>query len=258
MGAAASEYQRPRGCLVACGDSILRAGLRFIVESQPDLIVLAEASDGEQVAELAATSHPDIILMDVELPGINGIDVTRSVLRSAMRCDADPPAVVVLASDEASAVECLRAGARGYLLRTNRPEALLSAIRTALSGHAVLDPRIVHRLVNRLPEPDASAASAFRVSGSMLRQALRLLSPREREVLAGLARGRSNRQLAKDFGVREATVKTHVSRLLGKLGVNSRAEAIALAYQNGIVPTPGRAGGCEPFTVASFGVVHPG
>lgn len=249
MGSAVPELQHPHGCLVACRDSIIRTGLRFIVESQPDLVVLAEASDGEQAVELAARSHPEVVLIGVEMPGIDGIDATRSILRSATESGADPPAVIVLAEDEvpdeASAVECLRAGARGFLLRIDHPDILLSAIRTAFSGHAVLDPRIVYRLVNRWTEADVSAATAFRVSGTVLRQALRLLSPRELEVLTGLARGRSNRQLAKDFGLRETTIKTHVSRLLGKLGVRSRAEAIVLAYQNGIVPISDRIGAHE-------------
>jgi DNA-binding NarL/FixJ family response regulator len=231
-------------CLVAGAESIGRAGLRFVVESQPDLVVMAEAWDVEQAIDLADAGHPDVILLDVRLLGVDGIGVTRALLRAAAGSGGSPSAVIILigaedeAADDARAIACLRAGARGVLLRTSRPEALLSAIRTAVSGQAVLDPGLTRRLVSRSTDSLVAMASTTQMNGNALRRALRSLSPREREVLAGLARGRSNRQLSKDFGLREATVKSHVSRLLSKLGVHSRTEAIVLAYQTGLVATP--------------------
>lgn len=236
--------QRSLTCLVAGAASINCAGLRFIVESQPDLIVVAEAWDGEQAIALARVGHPDVILMDVRMPDLDGVDVTRAVLRAAAGSDGPPPAVIILAeaedeaTEDAGAIACLRAGARGVLPRTSGPDALLTAIRTAVSGQVVLDPGLMRRLINRSMDPLVPMWSTTQVDGNAQRRALRSLSPREHEVLAGLARGHSNRQLSKDLGLREATIKSHVSSLLGKLGVHSRSEAIVLAYQNGLVAAP--------------------
>lgn len=230
-------------CLVADGESVVRAGLRFIVESEPDLVVTAEAADGEGAVRIAANQRPDVVLMDVRLPGLDGIQATGHIVGAAVEKDGPVPAVIILAgwadgpADEATALECLRAGALGFLLRTSRPDAVVSAIRAAHSGNIVLDPGIALRLTGRGAASDLSAVATARPIGSALGRALRSLSPREREVLAALASGRSNRQLARSLGVQEATVKTHVSRLLTKLGLRSRTEAVALAYQTGVVPS---------------------
>jgi DNA-binding NarL/FixJ family response regulator len=229
-------------CLVADSEGIVRTGLRLIVDSQPDLEVTAEAGDGEEAIEMAGRERPDVVLMDVRMPGLDGIEATRRIVSTAEEACERVPSVIILtgaadeAGDESTALACLRAGALGFLLRTSGADALVAAIRAVYVGHVVLDPGVAHRFAGRWAVKELSPSKPTRLNGSPLGRALQSLSPREREVLAGLASGRSNRQLALDFGVREATVKTHVSRLLTKLGLHSRTEAVALAYQTGVIP----------------------
>jgi DNA-binding NarL/FixJ family response regulator len=238
-------------CLVVCGNGILRAGLSSIIESQPDLTLLAEACNGAQAVELATRGRPELVLMAVRSLGVDsveavhgveavdGLDAPRAILRSAPGCGRASPAVIIMTSsrapDDGDVREFLGAGARGFLLLTSRREELLSAIRAVLDGHTVVHPGAMQRFLSRPIEQDLPLAPVTQAGGAVLEKALRSLSTREREMLLGLARGRSNRELAREFGAREATVKSHVSRLLGKLGVRSRAEAIALVYRNGIV-----------------------
>lgn len=236
--------RRPRwqliGCLIADGESIVRTGLRSIIEAEPELAVVAEAGDGEEAVRAAGISRPNVVLLATRIPGMDPEDVTREILERARAGGDRPPAVIVLSgatpwgADDGTAAACLRAGARGYVSRTASPHALLSAVHAAVRGHTVVTPALAQRLVSGGATPGLPSPAPGLARGPLGRS-LRVLSPRERQILAALASGRSNRELAADFGLREATVKSHVSSLLTKLGLRSRSEAVALAFRTGLV-----------------------
>jgi DNA-binding NarL/FixJ family response regulator len=199
--------------------ALIRRGLRLILESELDLRVVAEAGDGAAALAAAARTTPDIVLMDLRMPTMDGIEAIRALPRTTK--------VLVLTtfSDDALVYAALRAGAGGYLLKTSPPEQLIAAVRTVVAGEALLDPRITQRLIDQVvagPAPDA-------------RQILAKLTERELEVLLGVGLGQSNSEIAARTHLSEATVKTYLGRVLTKTSRRDRAQLVVLAYETGLV-----------------------
>ena len=210
--------------LVADDQRLVRAGFRVILESEPDIQVVAEAADGVEAIEFARSSRPDVVLMDVRMPRIDGLTATERLLASA-----DPPRVVVLTTFDQNeyVVRALRAGAYGFLLKDAPASRLVTAVRAAASGEALIEPTITRRLLERFAAPD--------VGPTALPASLRALTDRELDVLRLVARGLSNAEIAAELVVAETTVKTHVARVLAKLGLRDRVQAVVLAYESGFV-----------------------
>ena len=210
---------------------LVRAGLRMVINSQPDLRVVVEADDGRDALRLLATTASDVVLMDVRMPGMDGLSTTRALLADGGSAAAGDPRVVMLTTFDLDeyVLDAIRAGASGFLLKDAQPEELLTAIRTVHQGDAVIAPsstrRLMERLVTALPPEEAAGPQ----------EALAALTGREREVLVLMARGRSNTEIASDLFVAEATVKTHVGRILSKLSARDRVQAVVTAYETGLV-----------------------
>ncbi len=211
---------------------LLRMGFRMVLESQDDLVVAGEAGDGDEAVRMTAELDPDIVLMDVRMPGVDGIEATRRIVGEGRRSR-----VLILTTFDLDeyAFAGLRAGASGFLLKDVPPADLLSGIRAVASGDAVVSPSVTRRLLDtfahRLPAPDDAVARADARLDS--------LTAREREVLAEIARGRSNAEIAGQLVLSEATVKTHVGRILAKLELRDRVQAVVFAYDVGLAqPTP--------------------
>jgi DNA-binding NarL/FixJ family response regulator len=204
--------------------ALVRAGFRMLIEAQPDMEVVGEAEDGRAALEALAVTSADLVLMDVRMPNLDGVEATR---RLNERPDA--PKVIVLTTFDLDeyVFAAIRAGASGFLLKDTRPEELLGAMRTVLRGDAVVAPSATRRLLDHV-------ADAL-PTGTGEDPRLELLTPREREVLLEVARGRSNAEIAADLFMAEATVKTHVGRLLAKLDQRDRVQLVVLAYEAGLV-----------------------
>jgi DNA-binding NarL/FixJ family response regulator len=215
--------------LIADDQALVRGGVRMIVEAQPDMEVSGEAEHGADAVELVHRLQPDVALLDIRMPVLDGIEATRRLL-------GDPSvrtAVLVLTTfDEDEIVyEALRAGASGFLLKSAPPERLVAAIRTVAAGDALLAPEITRRLIEEyVRRPRASGEHGRRLDE---------LTEREREVLELIARGRSNGDIAEALVLSEGTVKTHVNRIFRKLGLRDRAQAVVVAYESGLVEPGG-------------------
>jgi DNA-binding NarL/FixJ family response regulator len=222
--------------VVVDDQAAVRGGFRLIVDNEPDLTVVGEAADGEEAVRVVAASSPHVVLMDIRMPGTDGIEATRRILEAG---GDGAPSVLVLTTfqDDDYVFGALRAGASGFLLKDATPDVLLGAIRAVAGGDALVDPAVTGRLVQRWSELEGRLSPRAEAPSSVAN-----LTGREREILIGLARGRSNRELAAELFVSEATVKTHVSNLLLKLSVRSRVQAVILAYEHGLV-RPGEASG---------------
>ena len=205
---------------------LLRAGFRMVLDAHPDIDVVAEAEDGAAAIDLLAEADPDVVLMDVRMPGLDGIETTRRI------CAISPerPRVLILTTFDLDeyVYEGLRAGASGFLLKDVRPPALIDAIRVIASGDAVVDPVVTRRLLDRFI--DATPARADQPDPR-----LATLTPHEHEVLLETAKGSSNAEIAAQLYLSEATVKTYVGRVLVKLGVRDRVQAVVFAYEHGLV-----------------------
>jgi DNA-binding NarL/FixJ family response regulator len=202
----------------------------MVIDSQPDLRVVVEADDGRDALRLLASTASDVVLMDVRMPGMDGLTATRALLGDGGTAAGDPRVVVLTTFDlDEYVLDAIRAGASGFLLKDAQPEELLTAIRTVHQGDAVIAPsstrRLMERLVTALPPEEAAGPQ----------EALAGLTVREREVLVLMARGRSNTEIAGDLFVAEATVKTHVGRILAKLDARDRVQAVVTAYETGLV-----------------------
>jgi DNA-binding NarL/FixJ family response regulator len=214
--------------LIVDDHAVVREGLRTFLELQDGIAVIGEAADGVEAVELAVALVPDVILMDLVMPRVDGIAAMREV-----RERVPESRVIVLTSflDDRRLLPALEAGADGYLLKDVEPAELARAIRTAQSGEAMIAPTVAGRLLRTLAQPRAA------VVGDAER-----LTRREREVLALIAAGRSNKRIAFELGIAEKTVKTHVGHLLAKLGVTDRTQAALLAVRSGMVAPPQRTG----------------
>jgi DNA-binding NarL/FixJ family response regulator len=213
--------------LLADDQPLLRMGFRMILEAQSDMTVAGEAADGDEAVERTAELGPDVVLMDVRMPGSDGIEATRRIVASGSAAR-----VLILTTFDLDeyAFSALRAGASGFLLKDAPPDDLLSGIRAVAGGDAVVAPSVTRRLLDayahRLPDGRAAVTRSSRLDP---------LTEREREVLLAVAGGLSNAEIAARLVVSEATVKTHVGRILTKLGVRDRVQAVILAYETGLV-----------------------
>jgi DNA-binding NarL/FixJ family response regulator len=201
-----------------------------VIDSQPDLVVVGEAGDGDTAVEVLTTTAADVVLMDIRMPGTDGIEATRQVTALP-----EPPRVVVLTTFDLDeyVVAAIGAGASGFLLKDAPPEEMLGAVRTVHAGDSVIAASSTRRLLLHVA-PMLRGASTAALPGSDDR-ALAALTPREREVLVQMALGASNTEIAESFVVSEATVKTHVGRVLAKTGSRDRVQAVVLAYRTGLV-----------------------
>ena len=212
--------------LIADDQALVRTGFRMILDAEEDVELVGEATDGEEALEAARRLRPDVILMDVRMPNVDGLEATRRLLDGA----EDGPRVLILTTFDLDeyVYEALRAGASGFLLKDTPPEELVDAIRIVASGDALLSPAITRRVIAEfVSRPPASLRTPP--------PALEELTARELEMLRYLARGLSNAEIAKEAFVSETTVKTHVARILMKLRVRDRVQAVVFAYENGVV-----------------------
>lgn len=210
--------------LIVDDQELVRAGFRMILEAQDGISVVAEAGDGEEAVEVARDMKPDVVLMDIRMPRLDGVEATRRL--------HDTRVIILTTFDhDEYVVEALRAGASGFLVKDAPPEELVRAVRVVADGDALLSPTVTRRLLD-------GAMSRLHVRRPP--QGLAELTERERDVLRLVAAGRSNLEIASDLHVSETTVKTHVSHLLDKLGLRDRVQAVVFAYETGLV-TPGSA-----------------
>jgi len=219
----------PVSVLVADDQALVRAGFRAILETEPAVTVVGEAVDGREAIDLVRRRRPDVVLMDVKMPGLDGLEATRRIVGETDH----PPAVLILTTFDLDeyVYAALQAGASGFLLKDAPPEQLIAAVHTLAAGDALIAPAITKRLIEqfaRSAPPASASATAFAE-----------LTARELEVLVLIARGHSNREIASELVLSEETVKTHVKRVLAKLGVRDRVHAVVLAYESRLV-TPAR------------------
>lgn len=210
---------------------LIRAGLEMLINSQDNLQVVAQASDGQQAVESSEVIAADVILMDIRMPVMNGIEATRHIL------GAKPSAkIIVLTTFDVDeyVLAALEAGASGFLIKDTPPDQLLAAVHNVVEGDAVIAPTATRRLLNRLITPQNPHNLK---PGSAEHRALASLTTREHEVLVEMSAGLSNAEIAVNLFVSETTVKSHVRRILEKLGVRDRIQAVVFAYRNGVVPT---------------------
>ncbi len=218
--------------LLVDDEALVRSGLRVIVDGEPDLAVVGEVADGADVPAAVAETRPDVVLMDVRMPGLDGISATRALLTRADRAGAGAPRVLVVTTFEHDdyVLDALRAGAAGFVLKRAHPEQVLHAIRVVARGDALLFPDALRRLVAAVPGTPSGDAVAR--AG---------LTAREEEVLRLMAAGRSNAEIGAQLFLGVETVKTHVGNILAKLAVRDRTQAVVVAYESGFV-RPGDGG----------------
>ncbi|MGY1689337.1 response regulator [Geodermatophilus sp. SYSU D01105] len=208
--------------------AMVRTGLRMVLAAEPDIEVVGEAADGAAGVRVVTDTRPDVVLLDVRMPGMDGLEAARRIVAAEL-----PTRIVVLTTfdEDEYVAAALRAGVSGFLLKVAPPEDLVAAVRTVAAGHGLLDPAVTLRVI----ESFATAPAPDPVRAGELAQ----LTDRETDVLALVAEGLSNAEIAARLYLGEATVKTHVSRVLLKLGLRDRVQAVAFAYESGLV-TPGR------------------
>jgi DNA-binding NarL/FixJ family response regulator len=212
--------------LIADDQSLVRTGFRMILDAEPDLDVVGEAIDGREAVDKAKAAKPDVILMDIRMPELDGIEATRRILAEG---GEEAPKVLMLTTFDLNeyVYEALRAGASGFLLKDVPAEQLAEAVRVVAAGEALLAPSVTKRLLAEFAQArprDAAPPAAFEE-----------LTPRELEVFRLISRGLSNAEIARELIVSETTVKTHVARVLMKLGIRDRIQAVVLAYESGLV-----------------------
>lgn len=220
----------PIGVVIADDQALVRAGFRMILESQPDIRVLAEAADGEEAVSACRQHRPTVALIDVRMPVLDGIEATRRIAASS----DDSPKILILTTFDLDqyVYDALRAGASGFLLKDVGPENLITAVRQVVHGDALLAPSITRRLIEKF----ARADTALTESDTEL---IATLTPRELDVLKLVARGLNNTEIANALFLSESTIKTHVGRLLSKLDLRDRTQAIVFAYESRIVEAGG-------------------
>lgn len=210
-------------------EAMIRAGLRMLLDAEEGIDVVGEASDGRLGLELIAAVHPDVVVMDVRMPNMTGVEATRILTADRHAAAGRPPAILILTTfrEDDAVREAVRAGAAGFILKNSAPAVLPSAIRALAEGQGWLDPSVTRELLNEFA---SQPASPLPTSDEVAH-----LTPREREVLAAIAYGATNAQIAHEFFLSEATVKTHVHRIFFKLGVTDRAQAVGVAFRSGLV-----------------------
>lgn len=213
------------GVVVVDDQALVRAGFKVLVASSSDLEVLGDAADGIEAVRVVREVQPDVVLMDIRMPGMDGIEATRQILGSP---EGEHTRVLMLTTFELDeyVYDAIRAGASGFLLKDTSPEDLLDAIRVIAAGNALLAPSVTRTLIAEFATRDMPLARNSSV--------LELITPREREVLVLIARGRSNTEIADELHMSGATVKTHVSRILSKLAARDRAQLVVIAYESGL------------------------
>ena len=211
--------------LIADDQAMVRAGFRMILEMQDDMEVVGEAADGAETIGAVKKLKPDIVLMDIQMPGMDGLEATK---RIAEMCDEVPTKVLILTTFERDdyIFEALRTGACGFLLKNATPEDLVAAIRTVAEGNALLAPSVTRRVI---------AKFAQKPKPRDYKDSLDRLTTRELDILKSIARGQTNAEIAQELFIGEATVRTHVSNLLGKLELRDRVQIVAFAYESGII-----------------------
>ena len=213
----------PVRVLLVDDDDLMRAGLRSVLSSDDTIEVAGEAGDGGEALGRVRETKPHVVLMDIRMPGVDGISATREVLAGSPDVK-----VVVLTTfeDDDYIFDALSAGASGFLLKRTKPEDLISAIHAVADGDSLLSPSVTRRVIDRMATQPVAGLSGAR---------LEKLTPREREVLELIGRGLSNREIAESFVIEESTVKTHVKRILTKLELRDRVKAVILAYETGLI-----------------------
>jgi DNA-binding NarL/FixJ family response regulator len=219
------------GIVVADDHEVVRAGFAALLDTQPDFSVLGTASDGVTAVSVCQSARPDVVLMDVRMPGVDGIEATRRLMAAG-----DPPKVLILTTFDLDeyVFDALRAGASGFLLKDVTAERLFEGVRVVSSGEALLAPGVTKRLISEFARL-RPAEPGGRAEPAAAPPALSSLTPRETEVLRLVAEGLSNTEIAARLVVTEETVKTHVSRMLAKLGLRDRTQAVVAAYESGLV-----------------------
>jgi DNA-binding NarL/FixJ family response regulator len=218
--------------LIADDEALVRGGFRVLIDTEPGMVVVGEAADGATAVDLTRTTHPDVVLMDIRMPGVDGLRATREIA-----ADPDLAGVHVLIlttfDHDEYVIEALGAGAAGFLIKNTEPVQLLHGIRVVAGGEALLSPGLTRRLIARLTD----AATTPPVNPLALDQ----LTTREKEIVGLVAHGMTNSDIATALTISHATAKTHVSRAMAKLGARDRAQLVALAYQHHLVEPPGQA-----------------
>ncbi len=211
--------------VVVDDQALVRAGFKVLVDSSEDLEVLGDAADGVSAVRLVRELRPDVVLMDIRMPGMDGIEATRQILTAP---EGAQTRVLILTTFELDeyVYAALRAGASGFLLKDTPPEELLEAIRVIAAGNALLAPSVTRTLIGEFAGRAAPLAKNVEL--------LEMITPREREVLVLIARGKSNAEIADELHMSGATAKTHVSHLLSKLGARDRAQLVVIAYESGL------------------------
>ena len=209
-------------------DDLMRAGLRSVLSSDETIEVIGEAGDGREAVDRIRELGPDLVLMDIRMPDLDGISATREVLAAS----PDVKVVVLTTFEQDDYIfDALGAGASGFLLKRTQPEELIAAIHTVADGDSLLSPSVTRRVIDRMASQPLPVRASARLDD---------LTPREREVLELVAQGLSNREIAERFVIEESTVKTHVKRILMKLRLRDRVQAVVFAYENGLTrPGPG-------------------
>ena len=214
--------------VLADDQALMRMGFRMVLEAEEDIAVVGEASDGTSALAQAKALHPDVILMDVRMPGMNGIEATE---RIAQECPGTRVLILTTFDLDEYAFAGLRAGASGFLLKDTRPAELAEAIRTVASGEAVVSPRITQRMLEMFASSLPNSGTPAQASDPRIDS----LTPREKEILVLMSQGMSNAEIAEHLVVSATTVKTHVGNVLAKLDVRDRVQAVVVAYETGLM-----------------------
>ncbi|MFE7508847.1 response regulator [Promicromonospora sp. NPDC057488] len=214
--------------------AVVRAGFRFLLEQAEDIEVVAEAADGPTAVELARRHHPDVVCMDVRMPGGDGLAATRQIVRGGAGASGPtPPAVLVVTTFDLDeyVFGALEAGASGFILKDCEPEELIDAVRRLADGHGLIDQAVTHRVITEFARRTAPPRSAADEAAAAAQ-----LTAREAEIVRQLARGLSNAEIAQELVVETSTVKSHLGRAMAKVGTRDRLQTVVWAYQNGLVP----------------------